>query len=281
MGSVIATALGRRGYSVVGWDVAPERRAAVQTMGCEIAPDLPSLFATCDRVLLSLPSHETVARVLWSSGITLRAGQTIVDTSTGDPAAAISHGVALADLAVDYLDATVSGSSVQLADRQAVFLVGGAEPVVARCGDLFEALADKFVHTGPLGSGAKVKLVSNLVLGLNRAALAEGLCLARSLGLDLRQTLSLLRESLAYSRIMDSKGEKMITGDFQPQARLSQHLKDVHLMLASARETGVTLPLTETHRQLLERAEGLGLGELDNSAIIQALDHFAARDTIP
>ena len=81
-----------------------------------------------------------------------------------------------------------------------------------------------------------MKLVTNLVLGLNRAALAEGLCFARQLGLDLQQTLHLLRESMSYSRIMDTKGEKMIHQDFAPQARLSQHLKDVRLMLASVEQ---------------------------------------------
>ncbi len=113
--------------------------------------------------------------------------------------------------------------------------------------------------------------MTNLVLGLNRAALAEGLALAEAMGLDLTLTLKALREGAAYSRIMDSKGEKMITGDFDPQARLSQHLKDVRLILKAPRENGMTLPLSETHRQLLEKAETMGLGALDNSAIIKVL----------
>ena len=115
-----------------------------------------------------------------------------------------------------------------------------------------------------------MKLVTNLVLGLNRAALAEALNYASTLGLDLSMTLRLLRESMSYSRIMDTKGEKMITGDFAPQARLAQHLKDVQLMLADGQRLSARLPLTETHRRLLEEAVEMGLGELDNSAIIRA-----------
>jgi 3-hydroxyisobutyrate dehydrogenase-like beta-hydroxyacid dehydrogenase len=68
---------------------------------------------------------------------------------------------------------------------------------------------------------------------------------------------------------MDAKGEKMITGDFTPEARLSQHLKDVRLILQQGAEAGLPMPLSTTHRNLLEAAEAGGLGALDNSAIIQ------------
>jgi 3-hydroxyisobutyrate dehydrogenase-like beta-hydroxyacid dehydrogenase len=115
-----------------------------------------------------------------------------------------------------------------------------------------------------------MKLVVNLVLGLNRAVLAEGITLAEALALEPRQTLDILRASAAYSRVMDAKGPKMLEGDFAPQARLSQHLKDVRLILEAAQRTGAALPLSLLHRELIERACAAGLGPLDNSAIIEA-----------
>ena len=116
-----------------------------------------------------------------------------------------------------------------------------------------------------------MKLVTNLVLGLNRAALAEGLAFAESLGLDASRALTVLGESMAYSRVMDTKGAKMVQGNFTPQAKLSQHLKDVRLILEAAGGAGAELPLSQAHRLLLEAAEAAGLGELDNSAIIRAI----------
>jgi 3-hydroxyisobutyrate dehydrogenase-like beta-hydroxyacid dehydrogenase len=148
--------------------------------------------------------------------------------------------------------------------------VGGDADTFARCEDLWSAFG-RTLHVGVSGDGARLKLVTNLVLGVNRAALAEGLALAEAMGLDLEKTLEVLGSGAAYSRIMDSKGPKMIRGDFTPQARLSQHLKDVRLILQSAQETGITLPLSEAHRQLLERAEAEGFGALDNSALIEVL----------
>ncbi len=276
MGQVIAGRLLDAGWEVVGWDVAPPQNDALRRLGGMVARDACDVLIRCERIILSLPTHESVAHVVDETSTAQRAGQILIDTSTGDPAAAVVLGESLATRDIEYLDATVSGSSAQLRERKAVFLVGATRAGFAACRDLLEALADKVYHTGPVGTGARMKLVTNLVLGLNRAALAEGLCFARTLGLDLNQALQMLRESMAYSRIMDTKGEKMLRGDFTPQARLSQHLKDVRLMLRAAESSQTALPLTETHRQLLERAESLGLGELDNSAIIQAIAEFSA-----
>jgi 3-hydroxyisobutyrate dehydrogenase-like beta-hydroxyacid dehydrogenase len=115
-----------------------------------------------------------------------------------------------------------------------------------------------------------MKLVANHVMGLNRAALAEGLALARATGVGPARALEVLRAGAAYSRAMDTKGSKMIRGDFAPVARLSQHLKDVRLILRSARRAGLQLPLESVNRRLLERVEAAGKGGLDNSAVILA-----------
>jgi 3-hydroxyisobutyrate dehydrogenase-like beta-hydroxyacid dehydrogenase len=224
------------------------------------------VFEHCDVIFLCLPNSDVASRVLREAK--LHAGQIIIDTSTGDPAEMAALGAELAARGVHYLDATVSGSSAQLLQRDVLVMVGGEAAVFEQCRELFAKFAREAVHVGPCGSGAKMKLVTNLVLGLNRAALAEGLAFAQQLDLELLQTLDVMRRSMAYSRIMDTKGEKMIMQDFTPQAKLSQHLKDVRLMLAAS---SIPLPLSETHRQLLEKAEMLGFGDADNSAVIKAI----------
>jgi 3-hydroxyisobutyrate dehydrogenase-like beta-hydroxyacid dehydrogenase len=199
----------------------------------------------------------------------LRADQIIVDTSTGSPEAPQTFAASAAAQGAHFLDATISGSSAQVLDGSCIVMAGGSREAFDLCRDIFAAFSSQAFHTGASGTGAKMKLVTNLVLGLNRAALAEGLVFARELDLDPALTLEIMRGSIAYSRIMDTKGEKMIHLDFTPQARLSQHLKDVRLMLAA---TDKALPLTRTHSELLEKAESLGCGDLDNSAIIKAYE---------
>jgi 3-hydroxyisobutyrate dehydrogenase-like beta-hydroxyacid dehydrogenase len=99
--------------------------------------------------------------------------------------------------------------------------------------------------------------------------LAEGLSLAEALALDTERTLELLRASAAYSKVMDTKGQKMLARDYEPQARLSQHAKDVRLILEAGGRTGAALPLSLLHRELLQKAEAAGFGDADNSAVIE------------
>lgn len=271
LGSALAERLLDRGFALCGYDLEAARREAFARRGGEVRVEAGEVLAGCDRVLLSLPSHREVEAVLAEHGARLRAGAIVVDTTTGDPAMAGQIAATLARRGISYLDATVSGSSAQVRAGQGVFMVGGDAAAFAACADLFAALGGGTHHTGASGTGAQMKLVTNLVLGLNRAALAEGLALARGLGLDAAQALAVMREGAAYSRIMDGKGEKMLRGDFTPEARLSQHLKDVRLILAQGRAVGLPLPLSRAHRAVLEAAEAAGLGGLDNSAILQVL----------
>jgi len=272
LGSAIAERLLAAGYLVVGFDVSESRRTALQKLGGEVAASSTAVITRCSVVLLSLPDSKIVNEVVTSAADSLRPGTSIIDTSTGDPDHAVSLAERLQGRGVEYLDATVLGSSIQMRDGQAVVMVGASQEAFESCCELIGSFAHKVFHVGPPGSGSRMKLVVNLVLGLNRAALAEGLALARLLELDGTTALAILKAGAAYSAIMDTKGEKMLTGDFSPQARLSQHLKDVRLILEAAARTGGKLPLSDAHRQLLERAEAAGCGELDNSAILKAYE---------
>jgi 3-hydroxyisobutyrate dehydrogenase-like beta-hydroxyacid dehydrogenase len=259
MGQALAECLRGAGFEVIGWDRDPARSLD--------AGSAEEVITRCQRVLVSLPDSLVVQEVL--RPLPFRAGQIILDTTTGHPEHAASLGAELAEKGVSYLDATISGSSAQVLKKEVSVMTGGDEEAFRQCADIFAAFATHTLHTGPCGSGSQMKLVTNLVLGLNRAALAEGLAFAADLGLDPALTLKALTGSMAYSRIMDTKGTKMTQRDFTPQARLSQHLKDVRLMLSTSSKP---LPLSEAHRQLLEKAEALGCGDLDNSAILRAYD---------
>lgn len=271
LGTALAERILAAGFSLLVWDREPSRMAAVKEMGAECATSGEEIGARCGRIVLSLPDSNAVTAVLAELGDSLQNGSIIIDTSTGEPAEADRVAALLSKNAVSYLDATISGSSEQVRRGESLGMVGGAADAFARCKDIWAAFGGRTLHVGSSGDGARLKLVTNLVLGVNRAALAEGLALAEAMGLDLEQTLEVLRSGASYSRIMDNKGPKMIRGDFTPQARLSQHLKDVRLILQSAQETNISLPISEAHRQLLERAEAQGFGTLDNSAIINVL----------
>jgi 3-hydroxyisobutyrate dehydrogenase-like beta-hydroxyacid dehydrogenase len=231
----------------------------------------------CQRIVFSVYTTAQVVEVLQQMDGHLTAGQIILDTSTSDPQQTIGLGRQLASRGVEYLEAPFSGSSEQTRNHQATALVAGEKTAFEACADLWRCLANKTFFVGEWGNGVKMKLVTNLVLGLNRAVLAEGLVFAEAVGLKKEDALQVLLNSPAYSRTMDAKGPKMVAGEFTPEARLAQHIKDVRLILAEADRGGVSLPISTVHLDLLERAEAAGLGELDNSAIIRAIEKFDAR----
>ncbi|MEJ7591380.1 MAG: NAD(P)-dependent oxidoreductase [Planctomycetaceae bacterium] len=268
MGTAIVDRLLKHHYVPYVWNRTREKAEPLVDRGA-VWSDNP--IADCHRVIVSLYSSEVVESVLQRMKSSLRHGQIVIDTTTGAPEQSVLWEQRLAEVGASYLDAPISGSSEQTQRGEATVIASGQQHAFDACHDLWHVLGKNAFYVGACGNAAKMKLVSNLVLGLNRAALAEGLVFADAIGIDAGSALEVLRGSAAYSRQMDTKGRKMIDGDFTAQARLSQHLKDVRLMLNAASAVGLSLPLADTHRRLLERAEALDLGDLDNSAVIEAI----------
>ena len=273
VGSGLAALLLERGYRVVGCDIDPERATKLAEMGgIAVASPAAVVAAGCDRVVLSLMTTASACQVIEGTDGLLSVARPpgyIIDSTTGDPDETVALAARLADRGVVYVDATISGSSEQIRARAGTFMVGGDADAFAHHRDLFDCFSDRVYHLGPAGSGSRCKLASNLILGLNRLALAEGLVFAEGLGLDLDVFLTVLKNSPAYSAAVDAKGQRMLDGAFAPASRISQHAKDVELILSYADRAGQILPLSAVHGELLAGAVAAGDGALDNGAIIR------------
>ncbi len=278
MGSAFAERMLEAKVQITGWDIEVDKRESLLRLGGCPARNADEVIESSEVVVLSLPNDRIVNEVLSSVRGRIHDGAFVIDTTTGDPEGAIRHAAWLEDLGVHYIEATVSGSSQQLRVGQAMGMVSGKPDVIEQLRPLLERLLGQFIVTGSVGSASRAKLLTNLVLGLNRAALAEGLHFAKLLGIDSDVALKLLRSTMAYSRIMDTKGDKMVREDFSVQAKLSQHYKDVQLMLDAASKNNSHLPLSETHFEMLRRAMELGYGDSDNSALIKAWGRTTEED---
>jgi 3-hydroxyisobutyrate dehydrogenase-like beta-hydroxyacid dehydrogenase len=274
VGTAAAEVLLARGFHVVGFDIDHTRRAHLSTLGGRAATCAREVAQAAARVLLSLPDTKVVVEAVEGPHGLAQAEKPphyIIDTTTGDPQETVNLAQRLQGRGIHLLDATISGSSDQVRRREALFMVGGDQAALEHCADILGALSEKVIYLGSSGSGSKAKLASNLVLGLNRLALAEGLVFAERLGLDLGSFLKLLKASPAYSVAVDTKGEKMVRQDFSPQSRIRQHHKDVSLILKYAHEAGQELPLTQIHLDILEQALAADEGDLDNAVVIREI----------
>lgn len=232
----------------------------------------------CRCLIFSLPGATEVRTVVNRISPVLQRGDIIVDTTTGDPDDVEAIAAELLEAGVFYLDATLGGSSRQIANGEGIVICGGSDEAFAAMEPMLRSFGSTIFHTGAAGTGTRMKLAMNLVLGLQRAALAEGLEFARSSGIDPQLALDVLKAGPSYSRAMDTKGPKMLSGNFEPEARLAQHWKDVRLIQKSGLANGASLPLTEVHEALLHAAADAGWGAEDNSAIIKVFQRPLTRN---
>jgi 3-hydroxyisobutyrate dehydrogenase-like beta-hydroxyacid dehydrogenase len=273
LGSALAQRLIEAGHGVVGFDIDAGKQRAFETLGGEGAASAADAARRCDVVFLAVFDTDQVEAVvqelLASAGP--GTGKIVLCASTCDPdrIAALAERVAAHGL--DLLDAPVSGTSAQVRQGRGVALVGGGEDKLQNVAHILGAVFSSYLHTGPAGSAGRAKLAVNLILGLNRLALAEGLVFAESLGLDPARFLDVARQAASYSQVMDTKGPKMVRGDFAPEGRARQTLKDVELMLAQARKLGQELPLARLNAEILEACVRNGDGDQDNSVVIREL----------
>lgn len=274
VGTAIAERLLAGEFEVIGFDIDSTRCQHLKDLGGNAVSSPAQVAQQVDRVILSLPDTDIVCKVVEGPAGIMEAKtppKYIIDTTTGDPDETMTLAQLLAQREIYLLDSTISGSSRQVREKEAVFMVGGDKMAFETCKDIFQTLSEKVFYLGSSGNGSKAKLASNLVLGLNRVALAEGLVFAAKLGLELQTFLEMLKVTPAYSAVMDTKGKKMLTDDFTAESRIHQHRKDVCLILKYAEKAGQELPLSTVHMDVLEKAISAGDGDLDNAAIIREI----------
>jgi 3-hydroxyisobutyrate dehydrogenase len=269
MGEVYVQRLIAAGFGVIGFDLDAARNERLVKSGGR-SGSTADIARQCDPIVVAVFSTDQVDDVVERALLPAASGKVVICTSTCDPDRIAALGARVAH-AVRFLEAPVSGTSAQVRQGDGVGLIGGDAEIAQIAAPVLDALFPKRFHIGKVGDGGRAKLAINLILGLNRLALAEGLVFASRLGLDPAAFLQVARASAAASQVMDTKGPKMVAADFASEGRVRQTLKDVHLMMDQARNIGQELPLLEVHAAVLEACIRHGEGEKDNSIVIEEI----------
>ena len=269
VGAALAARLLDAGFPVIGWDVDPARRSAPD--GLVTSPD----FTACGTLILAVYDEDQAEAVLAA----LPAGpETVLCVTTCAPARAVRLAALCAARGMAFLECPLSGTSAEIRAGTATGLLAGEDAAVARAASVLDVICPRRHRVGAPGDAARMKLAVNLVLQVNRAALAEGMVLAERLGLDPAAFLRVARDSAAASRVMETKGQRMLRRDYAPESRIGQTLKDAELILAAGIAAGQALPLAAAGAALLRAAVARHGADLDSSAVIEAVRDLGGRE---
>jgi 2-hydroxy-3-oxopropionate reductase len=254
----------------------PEAIAASSARACANAEEVAR---HAEIVFLMVPDTPDVERVLFgANGVAAGlqtaggAGKVVVDMSSISPIATKDFAARINALGAEYLDAPVSGGEVGAKAASLTIMVGGPQAAFDRVKPLFEKMGKNITLVGGNGDGQTTKVANQIIVALTIAAVGEALLFASRAGADPAKVRQALMGGFASSRILEVHGERMIKRTFAPGFRIRLHQKDLGLALAGARELGLALPQTANAAQLMQACAAHGMGDLDHSALVKALE---------
>lgn len=199
-----------------------------------------------------------------------KAGTLVVDLSTVDPDESRSFAARLAEKGVHFIDAPVGGSVDQAARGEVMFFVGGEEADVARARPLLERMGRQIERVGPIGAGASMKLVNNLLTVGITVLSTEALSLAAGFGLDPKRTIDLLQAGGGRSGMLERKSAAFLARKYPAQFSTQLARKDLRLIERAARRERRSVQMTREARKLLDEAIAQGHGDEDFSSVLEA-----------
>lgn len=278
MGQAFIANMRKSQIAVQGFDLDPVRMDQLREKGGHPVDSPAAAARGVAYVVTSLPNSGIARDVMLSAnGIADGASEGLIvcDTTTARPEDSERLAMELGERGVRFVDTAVSGTSAMAAVGDLVVVAGGDPAAFEACRSLLASFSRAAYYMGPAGSGARTKLVVNLVLAGNRLALAEGLVLGEKAGLDPNNLLKVLQDGASGSKTMIDKGPKMLAADYATQSLISNVLKDSRLMLEQGQKFGAPLLLTATWSQLVQAAYEAGYGDRDVTVFIEILRGMA------
>jgi len=279
MGKPMAHNLLKAGYPLVVLNRHQDVTDEFVALGARSAASPREVAALSNVVVTMLPDAPQVEEVIAGADGVLagaRAGLIVIDMSTISPLVARSLADRLAAHGVSMLDAPVSGGDAGAIAGTLSIMAGGPHDVFLRCQPIFEALGKTITYVGQSGSGQIVKACNQVVVALTIEAVSEALVLGAKAGVDPATILRVLSGGMAANRVMELRGENMLTHRFTPGFRVALHHKDLGIALATARAHQVSLPATSLVDQMFATLESHGKGQLDHSSLLTLLEDLAA-----
>ena len=275
MGGAYAGNLLTRGFSVVGFDPAPEAQEALRAAGGRVAADARAVAEAAEVVLLALASAKVLEQTVAAMAPALTPAHVVAEMGTLPIAAKEAAAGVVAGQGAVMLDCPVSGTGAQAAVGDLVVFASGDAAAFDKARQVFEGLARDVRHVGPFGHGMKLKLVANLLVTIHNLAAAEALLLAERSGLDLQMTYDAIRSGAGQSRMFEVRGPLMIDGRYEPATmKMDVYQKDLAIIMDHARDLGVPVPLMSATLPYYSAALAQGRHKQDTGALFAVLQQM-------
>lgn len=272
MGVGMAGNLLKADFPLVVWNRTAAKAQPLAAKGARVAAS-PADAVQGAQVIVSMLADDAASRAAWlgEKGALAAAekGAVLIESSTLSPAwiAQLAHSAA--EHGLQFIDAPVTGSRLQAEAGQLSFLVGGEEAALNSARPVLEAMSREIVHLGPVGSGAKLKLINNFLAAVQVASLAEGLTWIERSGLDRDKALSFLKSAAPGSPLVAGISARMTAQNYEVNFLLRLMTKDIRYAENEAASCDIELSTAMAARRLFETAIEQGYGDKDMSAVIE------------
>jgi len=274
MGRPMASNLIKAGHEVAVWN----RSSGKDVEGARVATSPADAARGAEVVWICVSDTAAVEHVLFGpDGIeqSLTEGMIVADSSTISPSATRKFAERVAAKGVQYVDSPVTGSKTGAEAGTLLFIVGGEEQAIEKLKPLYAAMGKKIFRMGDTGKGQSAKLAMNLQIALIYEGFAEGLTLAKKLGVEPATLIPLIHASMIKSGVVEYKAPFVLARDFSPNFPLRLMRKDIGLALAAAKEARVKLPGLEIVEEVYDVAVEEGHADLDFAATLMLLEKWA------
>ncbi|MFN2215625.1 MAG: NAD(P)-dependent oxidoreductase [Anaerolineales bacterium] len=281
MGKSMARNILKAGYPLVVHNRSHAAVAELVSEGAIEATSPSEVSRQVDVIFTNLPDSPDVEMVAFGpNGIFEGAhpGLIFVDNSTIKPASARLIAQKLGEKGVDCLDAPVSGGDIGARDGTLTIMVGGTEEALTKVMPIFEVIGKKITHVGESGSGQIAKAANQIMVAAQMVAMGELLIFAQQAGADPVKVIDAIKGGAAQCWTLDVKPPRLFKGNREPGFKAYMMAKDLNIATDTAREYGVPLPSTAENTQIFNAMVQMGLGQMDNSAVIAVIETLAGKE---
>jgi 2-hydroxy-3-oxopropionate reductase len=281
MGKSMARNILRSGYPLVVFNRSRTAMDELAKEGAQLASSPQEIAAQVNVVFTNLPDSSDVEQVvLGENGIIVGAhkGLIFVDNSTINSITSRIIAAALERKGVMSLDAPVSGGDIGAREGTLSIMVGGSKEALEKVLPVLKTIGKTITHIGGAGTGQIAKAANQVMVAAQMVALGELLILVQKSGANPQKVVEAIREGAAQCWALDVKSERLLSGNRQPGFKAHLQAKDLNIVMETAREYGIPLPMTAVNAQLFNAMVSMGLGNLDNSAIISVIEELAGTE---